>query len=187
MSAAPPSYDTLSAAILAAGGESDPSELHGFVCGLLCAEKEPDSSFWQGELARILALEAVPAALENSMARLAQVSAERLRDDSFEFQLLLPDDSGIDVRAQSLGQWCQGFLHGLGVGAPPGIKSPGCREALQDLSEIAQIDALAVEESGEAEQQLLQVQEYVRVAVLTIFTEIVQVGGADQGSNARGQ
>ena len=184
MSSAPSEFDTLANAIVAAGGKTDPSELHGFVCGLLATGATPDKKRWQDELAHLLELEAVPADLNQSFLQLADTSDKQLQDRNFDFQLLLSDEAeDMAARTQSLGHWCQGFLHGFGVGAAKGELSPTSKEALQDLSVIAQVDAEEVEASEEAEHHLLQVEEYVRVAVLNIFIETSAPAG-DKNENS---
>lgn len=179
-------FESLANAILAAGGGSDPSELHGFVCGLLTAGAQPDKARWQDELARLLELDAVPADLSGQFVELAQESRKQLGDEHFDFQLLLSDDEEIGPRTQTLGHWCQGFLHGFGVGAHQGKLQPTSEEALQDIGAIAQVDAqVEVEGAGaseEAESQLLELQEYVRMAVLNIYTEICGVGAKKSDS-----
>ena len=178
MSSAPSEFDSLANAILAAGGSTDPSELHGFVCGLLATGATPDKKRWQDELAQLLELDAVPADLNQSFLQLADTSNKQLQDRNFDFQLLLSDEAeDITARTQSLGHWCQGFLHGFGVGAPKGDLSPTSNEALQDLSAIAQVDAEELDSSDETENHLLQVEEFVRVAVLNIFIETAAAAG----------
>ncbi|MFC6633315.1 UPF0149 family protein [Microbulbifer taiwanensis] len=168
-------FESLANAILAAGGQADPSELHGFACGVLAAGASPDKNRWQKELGALMELDAVPADLNKSFLRLAQDSQQQLGDSNFDFQLLLSDDEDIAARTMTLGHWCQGFLHGFGVGDHKGKLLPTSEEALQDIGAIAQVDADAAEPSEEAETQLLELQEYVRMAVLNIF---IEVGGS---------
>ncbi|WP_193162247.1 UPF0149 family protein [Microbulbifer hainanensis] len=171
MTAAANPFDSLANAILAAGGVADPSELHGFACGVLSAGARPDKKRWQQELADLMQLEAVPADLNRDFLQLAQDSLAHLRNGEFDFQLLLPSDEDIAARTQTLGHWCQGFLLGFGIGNYQGELEATSREALEDIGSIAQVDADAVEATDDMEKQLLQVQEYVRVAVMNIFTE----------------
>ncbi|WP_444889204.1 UPF0149 family protein [Microbulbifer sp. DLAB2-AA] len=172
-------FEQLANAILSAGGQVDPSELHGFTCGLLAAGAEPDKRRWQKELAELLDLEAVPADLDRDLLQLAEESSKQLSGSDFSFQLLLCDDEDIVSRTLALGHWCEGFLHGFGIGGAEVKMQPTSEEALKDIGAISQVDADHVEESEEAEQQLIELQEYVRVAVLNIFTE---VRGSHSGS-----
>ncbi|WP_346837788.1 UPF0149 family protein [Microbulbifer sp. SAOS-129_SWC] len=172
-------FDSLANTILAAGGVTGPGELHGFVCGMLCAGARPDPQRWQHELAELLQLEAVPAELNREFLQLAERSLEQLGSGAFDLQLLLADDEDITVRARSLGSWCQGFLLGFGLGDQKGKLAETSSEALQDIGNIAQLDAEVVDASEEAEKQLLEVQEFVRVAAMNIFTE---TAGAERGA-----
>jgi hypothetical protein len=164
-------FDTFADLILSAGANLDPSELHGFVCGVLAAGARPDTGRWQRELGDLLDLDAVPADLNQDFLRLAEESLTQLRDNNFSFQPLLDEDADVAERSAALGFWCQGFLHGFGVGKYQGELPPTSSEALRDLAAIARVDAEQIDESDEAETQLAEVQEYVRMAALTIFTE----------------
>ncbi|MFA0809860.1 UPF0149 family protein [Microbulbifer epialgicus] len=165
-------FELLANAMLSSGGQADPSELHGFICGVLAAGAEPDNERWQRELAEFLDLEAVPADLNRGFLQLAVESRKQLGGSDFSFRLVLCDDDDIVARTLALGHWCEGFLHGFGIGGAKAKLLPTSEEALKDIGAIAQVDADHVDESEEAEQQLLELQEYVRVAVLNIFTEV---------------
>src|SRR5690606_5397314 len=87
--------------------------------------------------------------------------AELTRSD-MGFQLLVPeDDTDLDERVDALGQWCQGFLAGLGLS---GIEtaSDELADTLNDLSAIALVgsDGAAGEDS---ENDLFAIAEYVRM------------------------
>ncbi|GAA5525207.1 hypothetical protein Maes01_01772 [Microbulbifer aestuariivivens] len=164
-------FDKLANGILASGGDSSPSELHGFACGVLAAGARPDTRRWQDELGQLLDLDAVPADLSAEFKRVAEGGLAQLEDRNFDFQLLLPEDGGITERTLALGQWCQGFLHGFGVGGYQGELPSSSKEALEDISAISQVDADTADEGEEAENQLLQVAEFARVAVMNIFAD----------------
>ncbi|WP_299947515.1 UPF0149 family protein [uncultured Microbulbifer sp.] len=165
-------FALLANAILAAGSRADPSELHGFICGVLATGAIPDNDRWQRELAEMLDLAAVSEGLNRELLQLAAESRKQLGDTAFSFRLVLCEDGDIVERTLALGHWCAGFLHGYGVGGA-GVKiRPTSEEALKDIGAISQVDADHAEEGEEAEQQLLELQEYVRVAVLNIFTEL---------------
>ncbi|MFI2812908.1 MULTISPECIES: UPF0149 family protein [Microbulbifer] len=180
-------FHSLANAIMAAGGRADPSELHGFVCGMLSAGARPDKKRWQSELAGLLDLEAVPADLDKALVEMAQQSQAQLEDSDFDFQLLLTDDPDLAARTLTLGHWCQGFLHGFGIGQFKGKLQETSEEALRDLGAVAQVDETELGDSEETENQLLQVEEYVRVAVLNIFTEVAAAQAASRPGSAGGK
>ncbi|MFV8781203.1 UPF0149 family protein [Microbulbifer sp. SA54] len=177
MAAADSLFDDLASQILAAGGKIGPSELHGFICGLLSSGARPDKSRWQKELVEFLDLEAIPADLQRDAVALADDSLKALSDTEFSFQPLLSGSEDLAEKGQSLCLWCEGFLHGFGVGKYSRDLLPTSSEALKDLTEIAQLDAQQMENSKEQEAQLFEVQEYVRVAALNIFVECNGPGG----------
>jgi len=96
-----------------------------------------------------------------------------LRDADFAFTPLLPDDDDpIDQRLVSLGRWAAGFLTGYtqAVVAGNGIDQPvppGTAEAIKDFAAIAQVDA-SEDESDEAERELEELIEYMRVAAMSV-------------------
>ena len=98
-----------------------------------------------------------------------------------EIVLLLPsDDESLEVRAESLGLWCQGFMHGLGAGGEPGAENPllangVTREIIADFSEITRAAYSADETEAEAEAAFMELVEFVRVSVQLAFEELYRV------------
>ncbi|MBB5211182.1 UPF0149 family protein [Microbulbifer hydrolyticus] len=171
MSAVQVSFDALANHIVAAGGKIGPSELHGFICGLLAAGARPDQARWKKEVAEFLDLDALPADLTRDSLALVERSKQDLSDKSFIFQPLLSSSDELAERGQTLCLWCEGFLHGFGIGKYSGELLPTSSEALKDFAEIAQLDAASLENGAEQERELFEVQEYVRMAALNIFVE----------------
>ena len=88
--------------------------------------------------------------------------------------MLLPeDDELIEERADALGAWCESFLAGLGLSGELSKErklSEDVRQALEDLSEIARIEADGDDES--LEKAFADVSEHVRLASLLIANEL---------------
>ncbi|MCA0899657.1 UPF0149 family protein [Microbulbifer agarilyticus] len=184
MSAKKLSFDDLANQIVAAGGKVGPSELHGFICGLLAAGARPDAARWQKEAGEFLDLEAVPADLKSDVQALAKKSLDDFSEKDFSFEPLLSDSDELAERGQTLCLWCEGFLHGFGVGKYSEKLLPTSSEALKDMAEIAQLDAEGMENDTEQERQLFEVQEYVRMAALNIFVECNNAAGDDPAAAA---
>lgn len=91
-----------------------------------------------------------------------------------DFELLLPDDNElIEERADALGAWCGSFLAGLGLSGEISKDrniSEDVRQALEDLSEIARIEAGGQDET--LEKAFADVSEHVRLAALLVATEL---------------
>ena len=105
------------------------------------------------------------------MIQLYDASMAELAGSGFEVTLLLPDDSAtVDHRTQALGQWCEGFLGGFGLVERQVELGEEADSALHDFAAIAQVQT-DLEESEANEVDFMEVMEYVRMAVLMIFSE----------------
>ncbi|MFB9067324.1 UPF0149 family protein [Pseudofulvimonas gallinarii] len=147
------------------------AELHGSLCGFLCAGGQPTPGQWLDQL-RI-----DPAGLDggsrDDLEKLRRSTIHQLDDPELGFALMLPDDdSGMAQRVNALSQWCGGFLGGYGLGAPAvaGRLSDDGKDALRDLGRIAQFGYEAGEEE-EDENAFAEILEYVRVAVVLLRQE----------------
>jgi len=171
----PIEYTTLNDALLHSHTTLSAAEAHGMLCGFICAGHNGHGQPW---LAHILEPtedgDVVAKEAAQGLFKLYQFSSEQLHEMAFDFQLLLPaEDDGIAERAEALGQWCQGFMAGLGL-AGLSIKdgpSEFARDALLHFSEIAKIDYHDLVANEQDERAFEEVFEYVRMAVLTIFSE----------------
>jgi hypothetical protein len=147
------------------------SELHGSLCGWLAGGGASDRQ-WLG---KVLADPSLPAVVEGSaLDGMRLASAAQLADRSFEFELLLPDpDASLAERSGALFDWCRGFLGGFGLaaGAAPSL-SEDSREALADIAKLA---AAQPQDDGdeEDEEALVELEEFVRVAVLLLHGDCV--------------
>nr|WP_254200725.1 UPF0149 family protein [Lysobacter sp. MMG2] len=145
---------------------ASPYELHGGLCGWL-AGGGASLREWP---AKVLADDALPTpAPGTALDELRLASAAQLADRSFDFALLLPDaDASLAERSGALFEWCRGFLGGFGLsaGAKPRL-SEESREALGDLAKLAAAQAQS-DGDEEDEEALVEIEEFVRVAVLLL-------------------
>ena len=154
----------------------DPAELHGLLCGLLCADPTLDRDRWlvlaRAELAEGAELTAPVCDL---LAKLLEFGAAQLNADDGSVTPLLPnDDAPLRRRTEALGAWCQGLLYGLGLGQMEqhGELSEESREFLRDATEIAQV-GFETEEASEADEAAYaEVVEYLRVGLLMILEDL---------------
>ncbi len=150
---------------------ASPYELHGGLCGWL-AGGGPSLREWP---AKVLADDALPApATGGALDELRLASAAQLADRSFDFALLLPEgDASLAERSGALFEWCRGFLGGFGLaaGSRPKLSDEGA-EALGDLAKLA---AAQPQSDGdeEDEEALVEIEEFVRVAVLLLHGDCV--------------
>jgi uncharacterized protein YgfB (UPF0149 family) len=150
----------------------DASEAHGTLAGCLCAALEYRFEDWLQEI--LPEGQAEPRA----QAALREVFAETataLEDPDTAFDLLLPAGSQpLEARATALGQWCQGFLYGLGstdAGTWPGKVG----KLVRNFTEITRV---GVEDEGsEDESAYAVVVEYVRDGVKEVFAALQPLRG----------
>lgn len=169
--------------LAAAGALGSPAELQGMLCGRLCSGNILTEQDLMATTAEFLTLE--DDGLQ-SVAELARNIHDELRiqllDGQLGLSLLLPeDDEEMPRRLGALGEWCQGFLVGLGQGglSDPAQLTPEVHEILEDLTAIAQVDdeaEMAVEDDGD-EADYTELVEYVRVVVMTLYEELANSGG----------
>ena len=154
----------------------EPAELHGLLCGLLCADPALDYDRWL-----VLVREELAGGAEltepvcDLLAKLLEFGAAQLNAADGSVTPLLPDDDApLRRRTDALGAWCQGLLYGLGLGQVEqhGRLSEESREFLRDATAIAQV-GFETEEGSEADETAYaEVVEYLRVGLLMILEDL---------------
>ena len=184
-SLAPPSHSRFDQALDSIGLDQSASEIHGVLCGLLCAGTSQAHVEWMEELFRdrpaddLLAKEA-----RQLLGQLYLASRKQIADEGLEFTLLLPDDEeSLEQRAKALVDWCEGYLFGLGMAGVTEQQLVGdAQEALHDISEFTRLDVDALEEGESDESAYMELQEFLRVATLLIKEELASKQESANGS-----
>lgn len=171
-----PDFDAVETALRQLGSDAEAASCQGHLCGLLCSQGGGDGGQW---LAQNFP-DAAPGDLLARDARavllmLFETARTTLNDCVLDFQLLLPDDdASMTLRADALGEWCQGFLSGLAEGGVRDIDAlPGeAAEVVHDLARIAQAGSFDIRDDEEDESAYAELVEYVRVGVLLVQEEL---------------
>lgn len=179
----------MGAALSRAGALGDPAEIHGEFCGLACVMGEDAVTAWAG--ATLSDAQSRPADVVETLEQLAATAWAALDSGDLSFDLLLPpDDELLERRAEYLGTWCQGFMHGLGAARGDGKDNPVVQheiigDIIGDFSEITRAGCAADEPEEESEAAFVELVEYVRVSVQLIFEELhmIRSGSADSGTH----
>ena len=167
-------FDQLSDLFVEVRSFTPPSELHGMLCGQLCAGLRPAQQSW------LVAAQEQMNVPEGLQPRAKSVLADfydqvlaSLAADNLSFSVLLPgDDEPVVERTEALGQWCTGFISGYGMAGIDKTKmSEESAGVLTDLAQIAMVEAEDLEQSEESERDFCEVYEYVRMAALMLFNE----------------
>lgn len=150
------------------------SELHGIICGYLCA-----GAVDQGEVyIRSLLTDnksSVKKDANLALFNLYTVSQHQISTFDLGFQLFLPDiEESLTVRAEAFSQWCSGFMEGLTMAGVNITEIPGkdAKDAIIHITQFADLDYEALSVGEEDEKALMEVNEYTRMAVLQIHNAI---------------
>lgn len=170
-------YFELESALKSLESDTDPSELHGTLGGLLCANKQASVNSWISSL--------FPENKEDqhsidqlrlALGKLFEATREQLSDPLCSFDLLLPgDDYSFEQQLLSLGDWCQGFLIGLNLGGVEDFNrlQGEVKEFTEDMVEIARAGvSYEFTDDEEDQQAFAQLVEYIRVGVMLVNEEL---------------
>ena len=166
-----PNFDEIEHQLGAAHALADLPEAHGTLAGALCGSNEWALNDWLREVFA----EGQAGTAEPAMASVYEWTRHALDQAGLEFQLLLPEDeSSVADRARALGEWCQGFLYGLGCNPLPEPEhlSGDAAEIVHDLTAITQVGIDAQASLEDNEQAYAELVEFVRVGVQLLFEEL---------------
>lgn len=150
------------------------SELHGLLCGYICAgSKSHAEAYLRTLMASFKQLDAKEAS--TVLFTCFSISQHLIEAFDFSFQLLIPDeDASLAVRAQAFSDWCEGFTQGLtlsNVGFDH-FHDQDSQNALSHIEEFAQLDHDSLTMDDEDESALMEIQEYTRLAVLRLYGDL---------------
>lgn len=180
-----PEYDHFIQSIDVLALEISGSELHGMMCGFLCAGEDNQGEAYMRALLNNRKDEESRAAIL-SMFAVYSVSQQQINNFDFQFEMMLPDDNtSLTERAQAFSEWCEGFTQGLIIAGVDGDQfyDEEAQEALEHLTQFADLDIEAIDVDEEDEKALLEVSEYARMAVIRLHNDLVmnerERGGQD--------
>ncbi|MFT4675693.1 MAG: hypothetical protein ACI9D8_001093 [Reinekea sp.] len=158
------------------GSSLAPNYLHGSLAGVLAAGKRMSQDDWlDWALDQMAPSEALLEAHITVLQGLYFKTLGELQDEGLAFSLLLPDeDAPLADRLVALSEWAGCFLGAFGsTGVVTEISDMPAtlQEILEDLAEIAQVDADSGEELASGESDFLAISEHVRLSALTVFLE----------------
>ena len=153
---------------------ASPCGLHGRLCGHLCAGRILNRSNWIAEAMDQMAFgAALPLHAEHCLCAFYEEAYQQLQSSSFSFVPMLPEEHhDLKVRLHGMVEWCRGFLTGYGLS---GVKQKNISKEthmiLVDFYSFLETDIESVNRDNDAERDFMHLYEYVRVAVLTLFSE----------------
>jgi hypothetical protein len=167
-----PPFDELQRVLTQSHALTDAAEAHGTLVGSLCSMR-CSLADW---LAEILPEGKADAHNAHSLRAIFDTTSGALGDGALSFHPLLPgDDASIGDRTCALGEWCQGFLYGLGAGAamPEADSLQGeAAEVLRDMTEITHVDVDPEDDIETNEAAYAELVEFVRVGVQLLYEHL---------------
>ena len=180
-----PEYDGFVDAIAFLSLPVSASFLHGMMCGYICAGADSQGESYIRALANNKKDEHSRQAIL-ALFEVFSVSQQQIIHFDFDFEMMLPDDDEFLVtRATAFSEWCEGFIQALtlvGVSADQ-FHEEEAQEALQHLTEFAELDCDTLDVDEEDERALMEINEYARMAVIRLHGDLKmnerQQGGSD--------
>lgn len=174
-------HNELDAALRRCGSTWNAGQTHGLLCSRLALAGAEGASRW---LAQVLA-DTDP---ENTLCTECQAMLEALCTSTWQqlserqsnFMLLLPDDDdSAQVRTEAMGQWCEGFLHGLvseahGDELRERLASDPLSDIIKDLLEITRASVGEEADEQATDNAFSELVEYLRVAAQLTYEELAE-------------
>jgi len=170
-------FQILSDKLMSLGAICSVSELHGLYSGLIAGGKSWDEAAWLDHAREFADLNHFERTVGQKKVLLyvCEGVREAMNGDDFSFEPLLPDDvCPLEDRARELGAWCRGFLHGFGASGVTADTqlSPDVAEVLRDIAQISSAVKSVEDEEDETDADLIELTEYLRAGVMTIYNEM---------------
>lgn len=167
-------FDDLATLLAPLGTLNSPSELHGLLCGKLAGGANLTETTWLLDAVAFLDfLNAPDEGVRDALTRVFNHTLGGLQGQDGVTLMLPDDDTSLEDRARCLSEWCHGFLTGFGSVelAKPRQLDDDDREMLQDIAGIVQIEIDEDQLAPSAEADFMEVVEYVRMAVASLYFE----------------
>jgi uncharacterized protein YgfB (UPF0149 family) len=177
-------HNELDAALRRCGSTWNAGQTHGLLCSRLALAGAEGASRW---LAQVLQ-DTDPdnsqrTECEVMLEALCSVTWQQLAERQSDFMLLLPDDDDPAwVRAEAMGQWCEGFLHGLvsethGDDLRQRLASDPLSDIIKDMLEITRATAGDEADPNVNDNAFAELVEYLRVAAQLTYEELAEFRG----------
>jgi hypothetical protein len=166
-------YERLERRLESVGVDIGLAEMHGRMASVVCSVPDLKQSQRLQLASDWLAVDRVEQDILVSLDEVFVQTAESLHEFSdFDFRLLLPgDDHALSDRFLALTCWCSGFLSQLGESklASELLNHEEVEEILVDFQRIAAMSD-DIQDAEENETDMIEIYEYVRVGVITVWT-----------------
>ena len=174
-------YDDLDGALRRCGSNWDAAQVHGLLSSRLAIAGTNAGFDWlQTVLDGTDPANALRAECELMLSDLFETSSRQLSERMSGFSPLLPDDSdAAEMRAEALGRWCEGYLHGLVSGGHEGalkerLAAEPIADIIKDMLEITRATSGDSDDDSN-EDAYVELVEYLRVAAQLVYEELADL------------
>lgn len=153
------------------GAPVDAAECHGALCGALCAPTSDSDAWLVHTLDGVVDTREARPPLEAMAANTLQ----ELQAGEFEFAPCLPnDDEPLAQRTAALGEWCEGFLFGIGASQIENFDAlpESVQEIVRDVVEMARVGMPTGDDTAGDEGAYVELVEYLRAGVQLVYDEM---------------
>lgn len=155
---------------------TNPSEVHGILCGLICIGHKLDGKFWFDAVLNALGAKSLLCNRE-LVIRLYDATCRQLSGLEYDFQLLLPEEEqSFAERAMALSYWCRGFSYALSM-ADAHLTANASEEmldAIHCISDVGNIDFDEIDVSENDKLAYESVVDFVRTSVIMLYAEFME-------------
>lgn len=165
-----PAFQTLQAVLLQAQSPYSVSQLHGLLCGYVCANQTHEAHRFLHQFVSSPQMK-LSDITQTELFELLSHSEALIQQTEFDFQLYLPEDQApLTERAQAFSEWCQSFLQSLHLChiQERSFQDPDAREIMESFQAFAELDYEILASTEEDEMTFFEIYEYARLAVLDL-------------------
>jgi uncharacterized protein YgfB (UPF0149 family) len=172
-------YHELDAALERCGSSWNAGQAQGYLCGRLVVSGAAGATLGIAQvLDQVDPRNALHRECEAMLDAMCAQTWRQLVERQSEFELLLPDDQeSTAVRAEAMGQWCEGFLHGLvsekhSEELKKRLSGAPLDDVIKDMLQITRAMASDEEDDEVEEAAYVELVEYLRIAAQLAYEEL---------------
>lgn len=172
-------HDALDHLLKRCGADWNAAQVHGLLCSRLAVTGAAGARRWFAQV-----LEGIDP--DNPLRSECEVALDELCTKTWgqlvarqsEFVLLLPDDEeSATQRAEAMGQWCEGFLHGLvsekhSEDLKTRLAAEPLADIIKDMLQITRVVSDDEQDEDGEEEAFVELVEYLRVAAQLMYEEL---------------
>lgn len=175
-------HSELDDALKRCGSSWNAGQVHGLLCSRLSVAGADGATRWfEQVLDETDPNNELRSECESMLDTLCAATWRQLVERQSEFRLLLPDDADpTAVRAEAMGQWCEGFLHGLvsekhSEELRKRLAAEPLADIIKDMLQITRAGAAEEDDDDSEENAYAELIEYLRVAAQLAYEELADI------------